>query len=87
MGLTDIWRLRNPTTKQFTFFPGPNPSFGRKNYIWTSKELVPRISKIEILPRTLSEHNSLYLELKGKDPPSFRWRMNESLFNDQKIVN
>uniref|UniRef100_A0A670II65 Reverse transcriptase domain-containing protein n=1 Tax=Podarcis muralis TaxID=64176 RepID=A0A670II65_PODMU len=87
LGLTDAWRLKNPTIKQYTFFSNPNQSWGRIDSIWISKELTQNLIKSEILPRIISDHNAVYIELKGKDIKTTRWRMNEFLFNDQKIVN
>ncbi|XP_033024457.1 uncharacterized protein LOC117057724 [Lacerta agilis] len=83
--LVDTWRHKHPITKQFTHYSEPNRSSGRIDYVWTSQEIADRVNKVEILPRTLSDHNPIYLEIKGERVQT-RWRMNESLFNDQEIV-
>lgn len=87
LGLTDVWRFKNPTAKQFTFFSNPNQSWGRIDSIWVSRELVQNLIKSEIWPRTLSDHSAVSMELKGREVKTARWRMNEYLFNDQRIVN
>uniref|UniRef100_A0A670K2B4 Reverse transcriptase domain-containing protein n=1 Tax=Podarcis muralis TaxID=64176 RepID=A0A670K2B4_PODMU len=87
LGLTDAWRYKNPTVKQFTFFSNPNQSWGRIDSIWVSREMTQNLTKSEIWPRTISDHNAVSIELKGRDDKTRRWRMNEFLFNDQKIVN
>uniref|UniRef100_A0A670IBL2 Reverse transcriptase domain-containing protein n=1 Tax=Podarcis muralis TaxID=64176 RepID=A0A670IBL2_PODMU len=84
--LTDIWRFRHPLEKQFTHYSEPNQSMSRIDQIWVSDELVPRIQQIEIQAKVISDHNPIEMELKGFEERTFRWRMNDNLWDDQKIV-
>uniref|UniRef100_A0A670ICM2 Reverse transcriptase domain-containing protein n=1 Tax=Podarcis muralis TaxID=64176 RepID=A0A670ICM2_PODMU len=84
--LVDIWRLRNPLEKQFTYHSEPNQSFSRIDQIWVSNELTLRIKKIEIQAKVLSDHNPIEMELKGLEERTFRWRLNDNLWDDQKFV-
>uniref|UniRef100_A0A670KGT6 Reverse transcriptase domain-containing protein n=1 Tax=Podarcis muralis TaxID=64176 RepID=A0A670KGT6_PODMU len=84
--LIDIWRLKHPLDKQFTFHSEPNQSMSRIDQIWISTELCPRIKLIEIRSRIISDHNPIELEIKSLEPRSFRWRLKDYLLEDQKIV-
>lgn len=33
-GLVDIWRLQNPSSRDFTFFSSPHSSFSRIDFFW-----------------------------------------------------
>uniref|UniRef100_A0A670J9A9 Reverse transcriptase domain-containing protein n=1 Tax=Podarcis muralis TaxID=64176 RepID=A0A670J9A9_PODMU len=82
----DIWRLRHPLEKQFTYHSEPNQSMSRIDQIWVSNELTPRIQKVEIQAKVISDHNPIEMELKGFEERTFRWRLNDNLWNDQKFV-
>uniref|UniRef100_A0A670HWB0 Reverse transcriptase domain-containing protein n=1 Tax=Podarcis muralis TaxID=64176 RepID=A0A670HWB0_PODMU len=84
--LVDIWRLRHPLEKQFTYHSEPNQTMSRIDQIWVSKELTPRIQKIEIQAKVISDHNPIEMELKGFEERTFRWRLNDNIWDDQKFV-
>uniref|UniRef100_A0A670JMH3 Reverse transcriptase domain-containing protein n=1 Tax=Podarcis muralis TaxID=64176 RepID=A0A670JMH3_PODMU len=84
--LIDIWRLRHPLERQFTFYSEPNQSFSRIDQIWISNELTPRILQVEIQPRVISDHSPIKLEIKGFEERTFRWRLNDYLLDDQRVV-
>uniref|UniRef100_A0A670HN63 Reverse transcriptase domain-containing protein n=1 Tax=Podarcis muralis TaxID=64176 RepID=A0A670HN63_PODMU len=84
--LTDIWRLRHPLDKQFTFHSEPNQSMSRIDQIWISRELCPRAKSIEIRPRVISDHSPIELELESLETGTFRWRLKDHLLDDQKII-
>uniref|UniRef100_A0A670INW4 Reverse transcriptase domain-containing protein n=1 Tax=Podarcis muralis TaxID=64176 RepID=A0A670INW4_PODMU len=84
--LIDIWRLRHPLEKQFTYYSEPNQSMSRIDQIWISNELTPRILRVEIQAKMISDHNPIKMELKGLEERIFRWRMKDYLLDDQEIV-
>uniref|UniRef100_A0A670JC67 Reverse transcriptase domain-containing protein n=2 Tax=Podarcis muralis TaxID=64176 RepID=A0A670JC67_PODMU len=86
LDLIDIWRTKNPLGKEGTFFSEVHLSWTRIDQIWTSRGLAPKTRKVEICPRTCSDHNALKVELRLTQPGSFRWRMNDALLRDQEIV-
>uniref|UniRef100_A0A670K4W9 Reverse transcriptase domain-containing protein n=1 Tax=Podarcis muralis TaxID=64176 RepID=A0A670K4W9_PODMU len=86
MDLIDIWRIKNPLGKEGTFFSEAHLSWTRIDQIWISRGLAPKTKKIEICPKTCSDHNALKIDLRLTPAGSFRWRMNDSLFRDQEIV-
>uniref|UniRef100_A0A670K5V5 Reverse transcriptase domain-containing protein n=1 Tax=Podarcis muralis TaxID=64176 RepID=A0A670K5V5_PODMU len=84
--LLDIWRLRHPLDKQFTFYSEPNQSMSRIDQVWISNELCPRVKQVEIRPKVISDHNPLELELESLEIRTFRWRLKDYLLDDQKIA-
>uniref|UniRef100_A0A670I0Q6 Reverse transcriptase domain-containing protein n=1 Tax=Podarcis muralis TaxID=64176 RepID=A0A670I0Q6_PODMU len=86
MDLIDIWRTKNPLGKEGTFFSEAHLSWTRIDQIWMSRGLAPKTKKIEICPKTCSDHNALKIDLRLTPAGSFRWRMNDSLLRDQEIV-
>uniref|UniRef100_A0A670HSH1 Reverse transcriptase domain-containing protein n=1 Tax=Podarcis muralis TaxID=64176 RepID=A0A670HSH1_PODMU len=84
--LVDIWRLRHPLEKQYTFHSEPNQSMSRLDQIWISNELTLRTTKIEIQAKVISDHNPIIMEMKGVEGRTFRWRLNDNLWDDQKFV-
>lgn len=84
--LTDIWRLRHPLDKQFTYHSEPNQSLSRIDQIWISSELSPRTQQIEIKPKVISDHSPIEFELKSLEERTFRWRLKDYLLDDQEIV-
>uniref|UniRef100_A0A670IED3 Reverse transcriptase domain-containing protein n=1 Tax=Podarcis muralis TaxID=64176 RepID=A0A670IED3_PODMU len=84
--LVDIWRLRHPLDKQYTFHSDPHQSMSRIDQVWISSELCPRVKQIEIRPKVISDHNPIELELESYERRTFRWRLREYLLDDQSIV-
>uniref|UniRef100_A0A670HMS3 exodeoxyribonuclease III n=1 Tax=Podarcis muralis TaxID=64176 RepID=A0A670HMS3_PODMU len=86
LDLIDIWRFKNPIDKKFTHFSGVHQSWGRIDQIWVSRELSIRSAKCEIEPRTLSDHNPIFLEIKCKSLGPYRWRMNDQLMEQDETI-
>uniref|UniRef100_A0A670I1C2 Reverse transcriptase domain-containing protein n=1 Tax=Podarcis muralis TaxID=64176 RepID=A0A670I1C2_PODMU len=86
MDLIDIWRTRNPLGKEGTFFSEAHLSWTRIDQIWTTRGLAPKTIRVEICPKTCSDHNALKMEVRFTPAGSFRWKMNDNLLRDQEIV-
>lgn len=56
LNLTDVWRVHNPSVKDYTFFSTRHKTFSRIDYILVSSSLSHLVA-IEFLPRHLSDHN------------------------------
>ena len=64
--LCDVWRVRNPTNRRFTFRQ-KNPFLQRRlDYIFISNELQESIVNVEVLPLVNSDHSPIYLKLAEK---------------------
>ena len=83
LNLEDIWRIRNPNCKNYTWF-GPNKA-SRIDYWLTSASLNSQINKIESHYFPFSDHHGVKIELKTTEikPGKGNWKMNsEHLLNE-----
>uniref|UniRef100_A0A803SU58 Reverse transcriptase domain-containing protein n=1 Tax=Anolis carolinensis TaxID=28377 RepID=A0A803SU58_ANOCA len=85
-GVVDVWRHLYGNQKGFTFYSEAHSSLSRIDMFLTSKTLIPQIKKMEILPRTLSDHNAILLVFKKKKRTDFSWKLNENMLQDPEIV-
>ena len=51
LDLIDSWRLHNPLEREATFFSEAVLAWSRLDYIWITKDLAPRITKVQIDPK------------------------------------
>uniref|UniRef100_A0A803JZM0 Reverse transcriptase domain-containing protein n=1 Tax=Xenopus tropicalis TaxID=8364 RepID=A0A803JZM0_XENTR len=63
LGLTDAWRWKNPDQKVYSCHSTTHHSLTRIDLALVTSELLPRITKIQYLPRALSDHSPLSLTL------------------------
>ena len=84
MSLIDIWRMTNPTAKQYSFFSSRHKSYSRIDYIFLSSSLASPSYTAEIWPMSLSDHHSNFLKLNLVNYPKRapRWRFNVMLLRD-----
>ena len=61
--LTDIWRVRNPSTKGFTFRKNHFSGFiqRRLDYIFICNSVQESVQNIDVLPSFCKDHSSLLL--------------------------
>ena len=91
IGLEDIWRIRNPDSKKYTWF-GPDKA-SRIDYWLSSISLNSQIKKIDSHHFPFSDHHGVRIEVNTKEIKCGKgvWKMNaEHLFNDkykQEITN
>lgn len=88
INLVDIWRLQNPTARDYTYFSPHHNMFSRIDYILSTPDLIPTIDKMVFLPRIISDHNAImtlfnFDFLQGK---SSRWRFNTTLLRNEKYL-
>ena len=87
--LCDIWRLKNPDSKLFTWRQR-NPLIQCRLDFWLISEfLVGNVSKISIDPSIKTDHSKISLSLSGenfsKRGPGF-WKFNADLLTDKAYV-
>jgi exonuclease III len=63
--LTDIFRIIHSNAKEYTFFSAPHGTFSKIDQIIVPKTGLNIYKKIEIIPRTLSDHHGLRLVLNA----------------------
>ena len=87
--LCDIWRIRNPEIKQYTWRTF-SPLQRRLGYILLSDSLQFLTSSVKIKHSVQTDHSSVILELhsngKSKQGPS-HWKSNTSLTNNTDYNN
>ena len=91
VNLIDIWRIRNPFSKEFTWRAN-NPLVQRRlDYFLISDRIQSSVSKVYIKPAIATDHSAIFLEIeinydhKGKFGPS-HWRLNLSLLQDPNYI-
>ena len=88
--LVDIWRIRNPTERRFTWRQ-KSPIIQRRLDFWlVSDTLQEDVESVEIIPSIKSDHSAITLALNGIDDskggPSF-WKFNSTLVNDNEYCH
>jgi hypothetical protein len=86
--LTDVDRVFNPATVQYTFLSAAHGTFSKLG-ILGHKSSFNKYKKTEITPCILSDHNEINVELSNKSSSrkySNNWRLNNTLLNNQCIT-
>lgn len=85
-GICDIWRLRHPNGRGFTFRRGSYAS--RLDYIFVSDHLSDRVSGTQIHQDPHSDHSMVLVEIRQQDRsrgPGL-WRLDTSLLTDPSFT-
>ena len=97
LDLCDIWRLRNPLTKRYTWRgKGQGIRSNHQQYIHRrldffliSDELQSYIKECDIIPAPSTDHSAIILNIdyfkEGNRGPSF-WKLNNSLLNSEDYL-
>ena len=88
--LIDIWRVRNPDERRFSWRQ-KNPVIQRRLDFWlTSSSLQEDVENVDIIPAIKSDHTAITLFINGiedeRHGPSF-WKFNASLTDDEMYVS
>ena len=87
--LVDIWRIRNPESKRFTWRQ-KNPFIQRRLDYWLINDTSQDdIEKSDIIPSINSDHSAIFLQLNSLDKPEYGpsfWKFNASLTDDDDFV-
>jgi len=90
LDLIDIWRIKNPDTRSYTWSQKSPNVFCRLDYWLISNNLQDFVKSTDIIPAIKTDHAAIDLvftdidtELKG---PGF-WKMNCSLLEDENYIN
>lgn len=81
LGLIDIWRLVNPTDREYTFYYRKHKSHSRIDYFLIRKELVHNVTDCSMGPIALTDHAVVHLGLLigPEGTKGSRWRLNVSV--------
>lgn len=87
--LHDIWRVKNPKIKSFTWCQKSPFIFCRLDYWLISDTLQDLIKNVDIIAALKTDHSAIVLHLQGfeesKKGPGF-WKMNTSLLSDENFI-
>ena len=86
--LCDVWRLKNPNIRQFTWHSNHNPPvFCRLDYFLVSSNILNSVSHCKIKPSFKSDHSTVILELdfiaSARGPGYFK--INNSILADDEF--
>lgn len=87
--LRDIWRLRNPTKKRFTFRQKTPLVQTRLDYFLISNNIQEFVNEADIIPSVWSDHSAISLCIKhtpkNNRGPGY-WKFNSSMVEDKVYV-
>lgn len=87
LGLVDIWRLKHPRERDFTFFSRVHKSHSRIDMFCVSKQDAHKVTSCHIEPITISDHSPVVMTVNvDSDKRHKYWRLNVSLLNDPDVV-
>ena len=89
LDLIDIYRTFHPKIINFTFFSSVHGTFSRIDHILGHKSSLGKFEKIEIIPIIFSDHNAVRLDVNYRKKTiknSNIWRLNNTLLNNQQII-
>ena len=88
--LVDVWRLRHPEQKRFTFRQ-PKPLIQRlPDFFLISNSMQDNVRSVDILPALNTDHSTIYLRsqiISSKNKGSSHWKFNNSLLNNPEFVS
>ena len=87
--LCDIWRIRNPECKRYTWHRPANKSASRIDMILISELFATQITSCEIQPAIRSDHSLVNIEINFenyKRGPGF-WKLNNLLLREENYQN
>ena len=90
LDLIDIWRVKNPNTKSYTWSQNSPMILCRLDYWLISNNLHDLTASTDIIPAIKTDHSAISLELTNDDNqikgPGF-WKMNCALLEDDLYVD
>jgi len=90
LDLHDIWRVKNPTVRSFTWSQSNPLIFSRLDYWLISNSLSDNVYNVDIISAIETDHSATKIEFQDVDDkvkgPGF-WKLNCSLLNDKQYVD
>lgn len=85
--LIDVWRVQNPSIRDYTFFSARHQTYSRIDYILCSREFRMCFEGVTILPAVISDHNPLLTKFSYcSHDRSPRWQFNTTLLQDSGFL-
>lgn len=87
--LQDIWRVKNPKKKRYTWQTKSGSVKSRLDYWLTSQALQDQITKVDIIPALKTDHSAIILKITGsshEEKGKGFWKMNNSYLDEETYV-
>uniref|UniRef100_A0A9J7ZUB5 Reverse transcriptase domain-containing protein n=1 Tax=Cyprinus carpio carpio TaxID=630221 RepID=A0A9J7ZUB5_CYPCA len=86
MNLVDIWRLLNPTARDYSFFSRVHKSYTRIDYFIIDSKLIEGVTQSKYHNILISDHSPISMGLKILLPKvQYCWRFNPQLLMDKQF--
>ena len=89
LDLIDIWRIKNPGKKRFTWRQRNPLVQCRLDYFLVSETIQDFTSDVDILPAFKSDHSGIFIKISGKEEErrgKGYWKFNTSLLDDNQFI-
>ena len=89
LDLHDISRIKNPTTRTYTWSQSEPQTFPRLDYWLISNSLTDNVCTVDIIPSIKTDHSAITLEFQDIDDKARGpdiWKLNCSLLSDEEYV-
>jgi len=89
LDLVDIWRIKNPLTKSYTWSQKSPVVLCRLDFWLISNNLCDFVNSADIIPAIRTDHAAISLNLVeiGEAKGPGMWKMNVSLLDDEQYLN
>ena len=88
LNLIDIWRLKHPTAKDYSFFSPVHKSYSRIDYFLVDSKLLSVVETVTYHSIVVSDHAPLSMVLKiGEVAGRIQWRFDPTLLSDEQFAN
>lgn len=85
-GMFDLWRWKHPRERAYTCHSVSHRTFSRIDLIYAGGSVLPGVRDIAILPRGISDHAPLLLDLDVSTVPSDKlWRLSRYWISDVDV--
>ncbi len=87
-GIADIWRFRNPTSREYSFFSPVHKTYSRIDNFFLDKRLLPLVTKCDYGTIVTSDHGPLIMKMCIPNiQSSYRpWRLNSLLLSEEAFT-
>lgn len=88
LGLSDIWRCVNPSSREYTFYSKVHNSYSRIDYILISNSIIQNVINSEIHAFIISDHAplSISLFLDFHTNKTKQWKFNNMFLTDETFI-
>ncbi len=87
-GIADIWRFRNPTSREYSFFSPVHKTYSRIDNFFLDKRLLPLLTKCDYGTIVISDHGPLIMKMCIPNIQSsyHPWRLNTLLLSEEAFT-